>query len=336
VIENPLFIVGSERSGSNLLRAMLNQLPNVSIPHPPHLMRDLAPLFERYGDLKEDRNFRRLIDHAENLVDLHFAPWPFRLDKELIFDEASRLGMRDPYAVYALIYEQYRAHEDKGRWGCKSTFMINNVKDVLGHHGKAQFLHLVRDGRDVAASARRSIFSHYHPYFTAQLWAREQNLAQQWSEALPKEQWLTIHYEDLISEPEREARRICEFLGEPYSDSLLSYFNSPKEKKLSSLNRSWENLGQPVLSGNSQKYRATLSENEIMLFEAIAGEELKTFGYLEQVPQIKGPSALERLKFQFSENKSWFVEEAKGLVKDKNSVQRWRKKIYLKYLHYTV
>ena len=155
MIENPLFIVGSERSGSNLLRAMLNQLPNVIIPHPPHLMRDLAPFFERYGDLNEDRNLRRLIDHAENLVDLHFAPWPFRLDKGQIFDEAVRLNRRSPYAVYALIYEQYRAHEDKGRWGCKSTFMIHNVKDVLAHHKNPQFLHLVRDGRDVAASMHK-------------------------------------------------------------------------------------------------------------------------------------------------------------------------------------
>src|SRR4030065_1091704 len=72
---DPIFIVGTERSGSNLLRAILNAHENICIPHPPHIMNELAHLVPRYGDLSQDKNFRRLIDHAVRVVELHFAPW---------------------------------------------------------------------------------------------------------------------------------------------------------------------------------------------------------------------------------------------------------------------
>mgnify|MGYP001605421702 CR=1 FL=1 len=62
MIENPLFIVGTERSGSNLLRMMIQQTGSISSPHPPHLMRDLSPLEKNYGDLNDGKNLRRLID----------------------------------------------------------------------------------------------------------------------------------------------------------------------------------------------------------------------------------------------------------------------------------
>jgi hypothetical protein len=336
MIQNPFFIVGSERSGSNLLRAILNQLPDVVIPHPPHLMRDLGPLFERYGDLSDNARLRKLIDHAENLVDLHFAPWPFRIDKERVFDEAVEIPGRDPYAIYALIYEQYREFEEKKRWGCKSTFMIHNVQQALDHHAHPQFIHLVRDGRDVAVSARKSIFSHYHPYFVARLWSREQRLAIDWSNRLGPQQWLTVHYENLIANPESEVRRVCGFLNESYNSQMLNYFDKAPTKNLAKLNRSWENLGKPVLQSNSEKYVRELSGEERDLFEFLAGPELQHFGYLSQSPTIKAISPYDRLKYFLSENKSWAVEETKGLLKDRNGLLRWRKKIYLKFLDYTL
>ena len=73
----PLFIVGTERSGSNLLRVILNSHPNIVIPHPPHIMRYFAPLEARYGDLSDPRNFRRLVDDVLTLVKAHIHPWPW-------------------------------------------------------------------------------------------------------------------------------------------------------------------------------------------------------------------------------------------------------------------
>lgn len=313
MIQNPIFIVGTERSGSNLLRLLLNELPEVTVPHPPHLMRDLAPRIKLYGDLEIDKNFRRLIRDAIRLVDLHFAPWPFKLDESLVFSSASS---RDLYAVYAAIYEQYREHSRKPRWACKSTFMIHHVPDILRHHNHPQFIHLVRDVRDVATSARRSVFCHYHPYFVAQLWKKEQDLADFWARQLPSETWLTVRYEDLIAEPAQQMRRICAFLSATYSADLLDFFKRPAAQNLAQLSRSWENVARPVLHNNSGKFKTELSEKELeIIANVIEGRSI--------------PSALTRFRYRTIENIWMWREELSCAVKDRNARLRWRKKIYL-------
>lgn len=328
MIENPVFIVGTERSGSNLLRVLLNELPSICIPHPPHLMRDLTPLVPRYGDLTNAQNFRRLIHHAVRLVDLHFAPWPLKLDEERIVREAPR---RDLYSVYACIYEQFREHMGKARWACKSTFMVHHVEEILGHHRQPQFIHLVRDPRDVATSARKSIFSHYHPYFVAELWRREQSAGLAAARRLPASTWLTLRYEDLIREPKKEMRRVCKFLGESYSDKLLRYFEGSAARQLSDLSRSWENVGRPILKDNSEKYKSELKPGEIALVEGVAGEVMSEFGY-----DCVAAAAEARKKLSYELVEKWLTLKSEGmaLIQDKNARIRLKKKAYLRSLRY--
>jgi len=313
MIDNPIFIVGTERSGSNLLRLLLNELPEVTVPHPPHLMRDLTPRLPVYGDLLVDKNFRRLIEDAIRLVELHFAPWPIKLNAESLFAQALR---RDLYSIYAGIYEQYREHSGKPRWACKSTFMIHHVREALAHHSRPQFIHLVRDVRDVAVSARKSIFCHYHPYFVAKLWKCEQGIAAEWAAQLPTETWLTVHYEELIANPAQEMRRICTFLNATYSEEILNYFDKKAAKDLSALSRSWENVSRPVMKENRYKFAKELKPEEITLIESV-------------IHGLENPSPSELLKYIALENLMMWSQEARSLFKDKNAYLRWRKKVFL-------
>ena len=52
----PVFMIGTQRSGSNLLRLMINQLDQIASPHPPHIMERMHPLLDCYGDLNVDEN----------------------------------------------------------------------------------------------------------------------------------------------------------------------------------------------------------------------------------------------------------------------------------------
>jgi hypothetical protein len=325
VIENPIFILGTERSGSNLLRLLLNELDGVCVPHPPHLMRDLAPLIGRYDDLERDANFLRLIRDAIKLVELHFAPWPFALDEGNIFLAARK---RDLYSVYAAIYEQFRIHRGKQRWACKSTFMINHVDEILNHHRAPRFIHLVRDPRDVAVSARKSVFSHYHPYFVADLWRREQRLALAAARRLPKPVWFTLRYEDLIQDPAGMRKKVCAFLDEPYREDLLSFFEKQEAKELSRLSRSWQNVARPVNAANREKFRTELAARDVALIEAIAGTEMREFGY---TPETAGsePGRLHKAGYRIAEEWMMLKEEGLALLKDRNARHRLKKKAYL-------
>jgi hypothetical protein len=330
---SPIFIIGTERSGSNLLRLMLNQHPSIAIPHPPHILKEMMPLEPLYGDLSDDRNFRKLIDDTITLVKLHFFPWDGPLDSAAVFSEAEERGV---YGVKAALYDQYRRAKGKKRWGCKSTFVIRYVDRVRSLHPGAKFIHLVRDGRDVAVSAKTSVFNHFHPHYVGRLWGEQQRTAIELAKKLPAGSMLGVRYEDLLDDPAKTVRAVCAFLGEDYSDALLDYFKSGEAKSLAGSSRSWENVDKPVLKDNRSKYKRGLSAAEIEAFELQAFEELKHFGYpLEndegglKEKKRRGLGLGTRLQYWVVEHSLSGRETFKSLFRDRNAVRRIRKAFFV-------
>ena len=168
---NPIFIIGTERSGTNLLRLMLHAHSAIAVPHPPHIMKLFGPLVPQYGNLADDRNFKRLIADVCRMVELHTYPWELKPDRDLVLQHVRGRNLLN---VYFELYNQYLAHSGKRRWACKSTFMIEHVAEILRYYPEARFIFMVRDGRDVAVSAKKSIFNHFHVYYSARRWQRYQ------------------------------------------------------------------------------------------------------------------------------------------------------------------
>ncbi len=331
---SPIFIIGTERSGTNLLRLMLNAHSAIAVPHPPHIMKFFAPLVPLYGDLTRDRNFRTLIGDVCTMVELHPYPWEISPDRERVFREARG---RDLISVYFAIYDQYLAWSGKRRWCCKSTFMIDHVGEILSHHPSARFIFMVRDGRDVAVSARESIFNHFHVYYSALRWQREQRLGLEWRARLPGEQIMLLKYEELLAAPEETVRRLCTFLGEEFEPQMLEYHRSREAQKSGSLSISWENTSRPVMRENREKFRTRLTRSEIFLFEAIAMGELRQLGYELTEPEAELVSRREellrpRLSYRIAELLMSLRAEARHLLKDRNSLLRVKKILYMKYL----
>jgi sulfotransferase family protein len=331
---NPIFIIGTERSGTNLLRLILNSHSSIAVPHPPHIMKLFGPIERLYGDLRDDRNFRRLIGDICRMVELHPYPWEIKPDRERVFRRAAD---RNLISVYFAIYDQYLAYSGKKRWACKSTFMIEHVPDILRYHPGARFIFMVRDGRDVAVSSKSSIFNHYHVFYTAQRWKREQRLGLSWLSRLPADQILLLKYEDLIREPLNAAKGICSFLGERFEGAMLEHHRTAEAKKSGSLCVSWENTSQPVISGNAEKFRKHLSKKEIRLFEAIAFNELGDLGYPLTHPRdslagMHDTMMKPAIHYRLSEIFLALRAQAKHLLRDRSSATRLKKMLYLGYV----
>jgi len=243
---------------------------------------------------------------------------------------------RSVFGATAALYEQYRLHARKPRWGCKSTFMIEHASTIFEHFTDAQLLWLVRDPRDVAASSKRSIFSTYHPYFTACLWRDQQNVAIELSRKLPAGALHLVRYEDLIREPEPTVRGICDFLREPFEAALLQYFTTREAKRSASLSASWRNTGEPFLSTNTGKYRSELSRAETIVVESIARAPMTHLGYTpdnddETLSKVKvGPRELVR--FWGQEQGARVRAELRSLREDRNVWRRWKRDAIVTYL----
>ncbi|MBF0217050.1 MAG: sulfotransferase [Candidatus Omnitrophica bacterium] len=324
---DPIFIIGTERSGTNMLRLMLDAHPSICVPHPPHIFKNFYPLLSKYGDLDKEDNLRCLVNDVVRSVELHHYQWPLGIDREKVFSASLGKGLA---GVFGAVYDQYLAHTGKKRWACKSTFMIHHVDLMREVYPGAKFIYMVRDGRDVALSARDSIFSDYSVYYSALRWKREQDLGEQLLERLKEDDIILLKYEELIKDTEKELKRISGFIREEFFPGMLKFFNTREAAKSAGISLAWRNTGRPVMSGNSGKFLAGLSEKEIELFETIAGKELRRFGFelVNKDPKARfGPLSLTF--FFIEENVRKALVEIKHLFTDKNNVLRFKKSLFL-------
>jgi hypothetical protein len=330
---DPIFIIGTERSGSNLLRLILNAHSAIAAPHPPHIMQLLAPCEQGYGDLAEDGPLRRLAGDVLRLVRLHIYPWEVLPSVD---DVLRRAPSRDLFGVFAGLYDAYRAQTGKRRWACKSTFMIHFTGPILACFPAARLIWLVRDPRDVASSSRRSVFSPYHPYDTAELWRRQQRRGVALAETLAPETLYRLRYEELVGAPERVVRDLCGFLDEPFEGRMLRFFETPEAVKSGRLSESWRNTAGPIRRTPLGRYRADLTPAELRWVESRAGRLMRQLGYAPDTDAVEGavPSAGRRLGFRLL-GLFWRLRtEARSLVRDRNHFRRWARDLYVTYLRW--
>jgi hypothetical protein len=121
-------MIGTQRSGSNLLRLMLNQLPDIVAPHPPHILQRLMPLVDKYGDLTRNENFISLVDDVCRLVELNPVPW-----EGVILNRLNTMGRcrdRSLVAVFIAVYDELARVRGAKTWCCKSLANIHYLDDI--------------------------------------------------------------------------------------------------------------------------------------------------------------------------------------------------------------
>ncbi len=322
--DEPIFILGTERSGSNLLRLILNSHPRVAVPHPPHVVRYFTPLLPAYGDLSDDRAFRRLVDDILRLVAVHVHPWDLSIDAARLVAEARP---RDAFGVTTALYEQYREARGKARWACKSTFMVDHVPAILARFPGAKLVLLVRDPRDVAVSSRDSVFSTFHPLHTARLWRDQQAVALGWVDQLPASTIRVSYYERLVQEPEAEVRALCEFIGEDFHPEMLRFFETADARQSGALAESWKRTAEPIRGDTVARWRGQLSDDEVCWVEDTASAPMTRLGYAlthdEGALAASRPGTARRAWIALIEHALHLRVEWRSLRRDQNVGRRW-------------
>src|SRR3954462_2626336 len=178
-----IFMIGIQRSGSNLLRLMLNELPEIAAPHPPHILQRMMPLIPSYGDLNKDRAFSLLVDDVCRLVELNPVPWEsVALDRK---DVAARCRKRSLVAVFGALYDVMAETWRAKTWCCKSLANVYYLPEIDEYFDDAKYVYLDRDGRDVAVSFRKAVVGEKHFYHIAKEWDEAQRLALAFRSKIP-------------------------------------------------------------------------------------------------------------------------------------------------------
>jgi hypothetical protein len=235
-------LLGAERSGSTLLRLMLDHHP------------DLSCMFESDFMLADATRMRE---------DWHFRHSGLRLPD----GDSTR---RDLIADF---FRQRAASSRKPVIGATFHHGFEHLPELFSD---AAFIHLLRDGRPVAASMVQMgwVGTTYHG---ARQWAASLDAIDSIRDRISPERWLAVRYEDLVTDPRRTLSRICACLGVPFSERMLSYCESTTY--------------DPPDSSNADRWRQRMTRREIAMAESAAGAWLLRLGYpLLFAPAPAGPA----------------------------------------------
>ena len=266
----PLFVLGVSRSGTTLLRIVLDRSPGIAIPDESFFIPLLA------------RRHRGIVDRARFLDDLRRLP-TFRAWGLSSEDVGTRLRPRmQAGEAIAAIFEAYAAKEQKPRWGDKTPMYMRHLSLLERLFPAAQYVHLIRDGRDAALSflhMPEGTFTRTwaHPDTAGEfacLWRSEVSAARKLGRRVGPSRYLEVRYEDLVARPEDVVGEICDFASLPYETSMLDYAGTVDV----SAKPHQQRLLQP-LTPRVRDWRTQMTARDVRAFESIAGQLLAELGY---------------------------------------------------------
>lgn len=276
--ERPFFIIGYERSGTTLLMAMLGCHRRLSVPEVGWLFPRIYPWRYTYGDLAIDGNFHSLA--AEMIFGLNHPFWGMSLNPATAVEEISSFAPERSFAgIYAALHLRYaQEFGNKPRWGQKTPNNLFFVPQILDNFPNAQFIHITRDGRDACATSLESAFGSGNIYMAAHTWSLAQAFVERFPRTYGSDTWFEVRYEDLVRSPQRELRKICDFLGESYFPEMLEFHRTPLAQHRGR-QRDHAPLGQEVTDKYIGIYRQLLSLRDQGIYAAVAGERHRRLGY---------------------------------------------------------
>ena len=268
----PFFIVGSARSGTTLLRVILNAHPEVTVPPES---RFITELWRGSADVQVDAFLGALEKHQQ------FRSW--NLDIGLVKAELGSGTVRYADAIEAA-YRAYAKRAGKLRWGDKTPRYVENIPFIAELFPGSRFVHLVRDGRDVALSYAKVPFGPKTVAKAASLWARRVLLGVNEGRRLGDDRYREFRYEDLVDDAEGTTRKLCTFLGIEFVPDMMEYTEKASEfvlEKAKTYNP--KVLQKPSKSARSWETEMPSRHEEV--FEAVAGHVLDLFEYPRRFPQ---------------------------------------------------
>jgi|HigsolmetaAR202D_1030399.scaffolds.fasta_scaffold04922_2 Sulfotransferase domain. len=279
------FIVGMNRSGTTLLRMMLDAHPELTIPPETHFVPALIKATRQRGATPEDA--LAAMKSVREWGDFNFS------DEEMLRRLRALPKLRPGPAVRTF-YEAYAERQGKPRYGEKTPTYVQKMKLIQRALPEARFVHVIRDGRDVALSVLDRTVRDLTAADVARRWRKKIRKAQEDAPAL--RHYMEIRYEDLILDTEPVLRKVCEFLELPWSDDVLHYHErSPerlkemarplpgggraKELTVERRMKTHEMTTKPPSRDRVQRWRRQMTEEQRREFEEVAGDLLAELGY---------------------------------------------------------
>lgn len=294
------FIVGCPRSGTTLIRIMLNESTTMALFPESRIISRYARHRNRY----ERSDFFDVGRFAMDVLN-HEKAFQWKLDET---NFRRQLGKDKPTtypdAVRSL-FRAFAAQHGKAMYGDKTPTYVMDIPLIARMFPEARFVHVIRDGRKTALSLLENRFVSSSVPHAMRYWAARVQAARTAGAFLPAERYMEYRHEDLVRSPDTKLREITAFMGIPFEDAMLSYH----EKQRSSEHYGSRNMDKPPTE--TRDWRQQMSREDLRLCEILDGSLLTELGYeLETTAGVDEPvlqrKAAEIAAQQAKWEKAWF------------------------------
>lgn len=266
----PTFIVGMNGSGTTMLVDSLGNHPDLYVfPWESCVLPYFISRLSQFGDLDKLSSRRKLAD----ALGKSWAFWFTNKRKPVILKD-SELNQPGFSGVVDDIFMHFAKAEGKFRWAEKTPMYLQHIEVLSQQFPDARFIHIYRDGRDVAQSFHRRYMK--EPRWTIYRWKKILKMGRAQGQKLGSSRYLEVRYETLTNNPQHQIEMICDFLDLKYYPSLCqaSFRHITSDNKIESI------------LPNSKKWLSYFSTEQLKQLELIAGDFLEELGY--PVNTVKG------------------------------------------------
>lgn len=279
-VRGPLFIVGRPRSGTKLLRQLLNEHPEVNIPlYETHF---IVPAIRRFGLQPRLHDDKRFDIFFAGVARSNFYKNMQAEGLVLSAEYLRQIADLDSWpSIFEVILKFYgpKGSDHTGIWGDKTPSYLPDIGLLDRVFPGAHFLHILRDPRDCCLSMQKVWGRDL--WITADIWQNEVRQARQSGQQIGP-RYTEVRFEALLSNPEETLQTGCDFLGIDYLPSM-THLSAPAE-----------NLGDAtgysrIVSTNQQKYLSQLAPEQIKRIEEIVYTTAVDLGYELHYAQYPRP-----------------------------------------------
>ena len=269
------FVVGVGRSGTTLLQAMLNAHPELAMPFESHF---IVPFGERREEYEQPGGF-----DTERFISDLTTEWSVRrweIPDATLRNALTGVRPRDLADAIRRVFALYAVIHGKSLYGDKTPDYMLSMPFLARLFPEARFVHVIRDGRDVALALRDVDWMRQNEVVDCALyWALRVETARRAGRWLGPHRYSEVRYEELVYRPAATLRRVCDFLNLRYVEAMLDHRVSAVELVRTEPNlNEFRTLHMPVTRG-LRDWRTQMDRDDVRTFEQVAGEVLVSFDY---------------------------------------------------------
>jgi hypothetical protein len=323
-VSSPVFMFGFERSGTTLLSMMMGAHPKLAVPlSVTGLWYKYAQRLSDYEPLDTDAALEKLV--GDILKEERITLW----DEVIEYDDVmANLKGNTFSSVIAAFHQVYALKKRKPFWGNLDIVTLDEMPVANSWFPDARFLHIVRDGRDVALSHETMPYGAANTLDCAQSWDRRLTTNIKMGSMLPQNRYKMVRYEDLVLDSAKTLGGLCDFLDLDYSSEMLNYTSMVDAKIPDDRRWLWPELDKKPQKSKCYGWKQKMDDKRRIVFEGEAGSLLRELDYetWSTVPKSVMGYLFEFWCFLGREGRIRRLSKALGLKSESHLQKEWSQK----------